>query len=1363
MANPFDDITKGTELDAANKVAATSPQATKDDPFGDVNYNVPNTPAANDNSEGAKGGFLENLMNAKLFSGTKEIAQQQQEGKLGYLESGGKILKQEASNAWNLIEGNQFANDARIFTGTSSYNINIDTITSELNDTNAKMSTLVKEKEAGRPFDQRYYLELGKRQSMYSTELQAVADDATKKSDTWNNLKTGLSSEAKTLIDNPIGGTGQLAGGMLDSLFQDPELAMLGGASTAIKRITAANGIAAKAANLGIDLANNKFARGSLHGAAMIAPIDMAQQLNETNMVNYGQTGTSLVSGMLVGVLAKGIFNDSTLGKTNVAARNAVLKATGSGKESLANVVRDVTGDADSAAVEAAQGAGKVGGDYSVDTLIPETIKMATKKAYAEIEEMSKEPVSTKGIVVSEASDEGLLRRSNAVMDNRINGVTDDTKQPSLKGYSVSEQAPDETVTLEEPPAKRTFRSFRTDVTGYEPAVMNITGNKFAADIKDDDGFKMGEVRGFVNGSIVQPIINVAAERDRVAYPNAVFNAWEQLTKYSLQTGRTFSSFINADFGAMDWLGDMRAKGYKVVENQNRAFDWSIGSWKSLDGKPLFSIVGHETGAGAPEMVEAKTQLQEAQNDFMAGQQTGRNYQEGKVSLKTLLPMALFGMGFAYGYSKQQSIMQGFKDGAVATALTLVPSALAMIRPAAAGVMEGLKGVGKEHFELGAFGEKFNNQIQSLIPYRAYVFKNSINAILGATENHHATFMALHGDKAAEANLTPNERTVFTAVRSVNDQLGKIGKAAGILDDAMNEFFSRWMRPGPNAPKIAKENWGKYRPWQERKYPAGIDGMKKLMEDGYEPVTENIGEIMQNYMTSMYRAIELNKFTEAAKQYKFEDGTQAVLPANKAPKDYIPLTGTLHGMSGHPDVARDFNFLLDFPKFGAYGKAYDFVNYGMKRGQLNLALFHPGQLAKNYTFANVGSAITDVDPARLGGLVKGIANAVNPNSEIRNMIKSGHPTVQDALDHGMTLSLGHTTEDFASDSFYGSLDKMSEFLDKQPLGSGQAAKTLVDAYGKLSKLNDKVAFEMIQNYFKMDTFMREVQKQTQVGWNNHLRQPDRFAEPDTDTIKKDVASYVNNLYGSENYYQIVQDSNNWFMKVLKNETFNPSMRRKLLQRTEYAPDWTLSVIRSVSQAIPGLSDNALAGQLHRRFVLGLAAMTFTAANVVNYHYSGKYIWQNQNPGYIDLGNGYRMQWDKQLSELTDMVTDLPKWSLNRMAAFPRYGFEVMTNQQYVSKYRAPPIVPKGDTGMAALGDEAAHLGAQWLPISGHQALETQSGRAEFNKQGALNAASSMLAFPIYKNPGTGAGKGSSKSYNPDYVRELLKQYKPKKR
>jgi muramidase (phage lysozyme) len=244
-------------------------------------------------------------------------------------------------------------------------------------------------------------------------------------------------------------------------------------------------------------------------------------------------------------------------------------------------------------------------------------------------------------------------------------------------------------------------------------------------------------------------------------------------------------------------------------------------------------------------------------------------------------------------------------------------------------------------------------------------------------------------------------------------------------------------------------------------------------------------------------------------------------------------------------------------------------------------------------------------------------------------------------------------------------------------------------------------------------------------------------------IRNEVSAFINNTFGGLDWLKIADSVQNKTLKKLAMKAYS-NRGRTWMQIAMFAPDWTISTLRSYTKALPkdllrpknweikagakGLFNPKTSGDLARRYVATTALMWLTFLNGINVATSGHYIWENDDPTRIDLGDGTTMQAAKHSMEGPHWLMHPIKTGFNKMGAIPK------TVAALGSPYVHTPL------------DVAKTIAEPFVPFQVSAAIQAPKG------EGLKNAALSFVGLPRY-------GKTNKANTSPEVLMERKKQRK----
>jgi hypothetical protein len=208
--------------------------------------------------------------------------------------------------------------------------------------------------------------------------------------------------------------------------------------------------------------------------------------------------------------------------------------------------------------------------------------------------------------------------------------------------------------------------------------------------------------------------------------------------------------------------------------------------------------------------------------------------------------------------------------------------------------------------------------------------------------------------------------------------------------------------------------------------------------------------------------------------------------------------------------------------------------------------------------------------------------------------------------------------------------------------------------------------------------------------------------------------------------------------------------RELGQILLFAPDWTMSTLRSVSEALPrelskpqnwhlmegvkGFYNPKTRHDLARRYVFNTAVTYFTVMNGLNYALSGHNLWDNKDPYRLDLGDGTTMQMAKHAMEVPEMFGGAMKNEKGTVSEkeFSAFGKAVGNKLGFIPKTistlamgRTNPFTATSSVKEDGVVSRTKAVLESMLPFPVSGAAQAPIG------EGTKRAAFSMLGAPIY--------------------------------
>jgi hypothetical protein len=490
---------------------------------------------------------------------------------------------------------------------------------------------------------------------------------------------------------------------------------------------------------------------------------------------------------------------------------------------------------------------------------------------------------------------------------------------------------------------------------------------------------------------------------------------------------------------------------------------------------------------------------------------------------------------------------------------------------------------------------------------------------------------------------------------------------------------------------------------------------------GMKPKTTNMADLLSIYARSVVKATENAKTLSSLKSLKVSPDNYAVEPiGNGMPKEYVINHGIggLEGFGVHPEMVEPLKIAFDSYSPGMRARAMLTVAFGAKRILMSYSGFHASSLTTAYAAA-MGNPALMADVAvgavargaeKLGEKVAGAVTGKKHDFQYKVPYRSGIDKAIQAYHAGGDGDIydflarnGLKAEPGMED--INGRDQWKKFMDSAIPGAS-----------KIDNAAHSFTFGYIYVGIKLDL--------ARAKFESELLNP-KNAGKDVNQIARDVSTFVNDVGGGLNIPRIVEGMRSKLGRALAQDTLS---KRGLgtAQLGLLAPDWFYSTLRAWTQAIPGLSENARVGRLHRGYIVNGVLMTLAISDGINYNMSGHHLWENdfrsekekkkkENPSLqerilfmtrTDLGDGRYMSLNKHLFEFIHMLTAPAEFASGKLSPIVSDPMSVLQNKQWnnLSSKWAPPITEGGTIG-EVLGDEAKYLAGKHAPIGFQQGIK----------------------------------------------------------
>ena len=537
-------------------------------------------------------------------------------------------------------------------------------------------------------------------------------------------------------------------------------------------------------------------------------------------------------------------------------------------------------------------------------------------------------------------------------------------------------------------------------------------------------------------------------------------------------------------------------------------------------------------------------------------------------------------------------------------------------------------------------------------------------------------------------------------------------------------------------------------------YEAGI-------AKGLEPLSLDIADIMTRYVNSTNRSLAQRRLVRMIQEYEIPGRSNGVGGNSKLmykvlpdkllhPQDYIKFyhpsflpdniditkytQKQLDSMS--PFVLREaapmLRMLFDARDDSIAMKAISNINFLQKRFSVGYSFFHAETLLNNMLYAGfhpVTAVQTGLSATGLGSIFKHLPGGkmIVPEWETtsaRAMLRAGghYDMLKAATKAGVEFS---HPEDVGVSRFYNTINNIQQYLDNKIPYAGYLAKQGIEyAVVKPFQYIDRVTWDRVFNVGKLYAFQTNALK---------LMENPKYQNVPLKEIHRQAAIATNDMYGGLNWMQLYKDTADPLLKELKANLYNPKGRR-YLQLMLFAPDWTTANFRVLTRAMPGLNQNKMSRKLYQAYALRAGIILATGGSALNYMFTGKMLWDNDDPTRIDLGNGYSLTLSKQYFEPFHWAVNPVKTALSKQGSFLKMSEQFFFNKQYLTSPWPSPISKADLLSLERVRDYSGAAAITMVPFGFRKIVEKIMDGNKITVQDAAGFLLSNLGHPMYRNP-----------------------------
>ena len=612
----------------------------------------------------------------------------------------------------------------------------------------------------------------------------------------------------------------------------------------------------------------------------------------------------------------------------------------------------------------------------------------------------------------------------------------------------------------------------------------------------------------------------------------------------------------------------------------------------------------------------------------------------------------------------------------------------------------------------------------------------------------------------------PSEEHAMPILRTIQDKLAEIGekaKSAGLLDQLRNNYITHalnFTESALNKEQIRtlmdrlfsepKESRFVRDFTQHRIYRTIRELESRIREVGNEmgidttgvKVERDVAKIAEIYHKAMMTAVYQRRLLNFLEKQHVKNMFGADLPL--VTKDfetafkngYVKFEGRgsdiMKDYAVHPDIVDPLKFLFRQSDPNLFLRALGSVSMLSKFLNTMGSMFHATSLFVARATSRPADMIKEIFTAGAGtrmALEELEHNGASKSVELA--IKSGLQIATEDVQRGILTDVANTVDKILTT--YTPLEEGTKVLRR-------ATDPVEDLF--LQKMN-RFTWDYMHAAGKLHLWQQ---------WFTKIKA--RNPELPDEQIAQQVSSFVNNTLGGLDWLEVADQTKNKYLRAFAMKAFN-IQGRDWAQIALFAPDWTLSTLRSFTKALPeelnkpknwklregvkGLINPKNQGDLARRYVLNTAIAWLTILNGFNIAFTGRPIWTNKDPTRVDLGDGTSMQMAKHSMEAAEWLHDPEKTLGNKLGFWPKAVITMTTGKAYPSP-RAPMIKDNTALGRLEHSLEAA------LPFQIGAAVNAPPGEK------AKRSFASFLGVPIY-------GQTNKQHTSPEVLMERKKQRK----
>jgi len=407
----------------------------------------------------------------------------------------------------------------------------------------------------------------------------------------------------------------------------------------------------------------------------------------------------------------------------------------------------------------------------------------------------------------------------------------------------------------------------------------------------------------------------------------------------------------------------------------------------------------------------------------------------------------------------------------------------------------------------------------------------------------------------------------------------------------------------------------------------------------------------------------------------------------------------------HPDYMPSLDMLTRTTDLPTVAKVLIALNFASKRMLIMGSLFHFNALAESALFAGAGGFGAVAKGAGAGFLISGgnpLGAAVGAGmgaglhvlirtKDIISAMRGGK--YGDQYDYVLRYVDIRPPRDVGNDETYAALHSVQETIDKY-IPSGLAKGVLKKGTSGVKGVNkaiDILMWHRLMAGAKTQVFYSKLEQLMKMNLDLPVEQ--RKSQHELATI---AGQFVNDAFGGQNWRRLAENVDNKWGRKIATALASPLGMTKL-NLGVFAPDWTVSNVRVLGKAFPGIEKDPMVRKLYRDYALRAAMYYMIVGSAIQMALTGKPIFENDDPLKYDLGDGRTMTFSKQLSEPFHWISNPLHEAHVKTSSLVKLVEEQVTNRQYAAG-NAPAITSEEDTAFEAVGERLKIAGKHFAPI-----------------------------------------------------------------